>query len=104
MDNNKEKAKEFTQICAAFCDTIDEKYSDLDDCGILVIAVNATDPKNVQQQTVVIGDGAALTYGLLQSVHSENSAVLQLLKMTAEISKLHTLMHAFNLNKGDKEV
>lgn len=107
MDNN-EKAKEFSQICAAFCDTMHEKYADLEDCGILVIAVNATDTQNIKRQTMVIGDGAALTYGLLQAVHDENSAVLQLLKMTSEVSKygklLHTLERYINNNNGDKEV
>lgn len=105
MDNN-EKAKEFSQICAAFCDTMHEKYADLEDCGILVIAVNATDTQNILRQTMVIGDGAALTYGLLQAVHDENSAVLQLLKMTADVSKFGGLLHKLthNTNKGDKEV
>lgn len=97
MDNN-EKAKEFTQICAAFCDTMHEKYSNLEDCGIMLIAVNATDNANVSRQTMVVGDSAALTYGLLKAVHDENSAVLELLKMTASVSKFGSLLHALDRN------
>jgi len=107
MDNNKEKAKEFTQICAAFCDTMHEKYSNLEDCGIMMIAVNATDNANVSRQTMVVGDSAALTYGLLKAVHDENSAVLELLKMTADIQKygmvLDMLKNISNNNNGDME-
>lgn len=106
MDNNeKEKAKEFSQICSAFCDTMHEKYSNIDDCGVLLIAVNATDTSIVKRQTMVVGDSAALTYGLLKACHDENSAVMELLKMTAGVSRLGNLSHALDglSNDGDME-
>lgn len=103
MDNN-EKAKEFTQICAAFCDTMHEKYSNLEDCGIMLIAVNATDNQNVIRETMVLGDGAALTYGFLRACHDDDSAVLELLKMTASVSKFGSMLHdAFGRNDNDNE-
>ena len=107
MDNNeKEKAKEFSQICSAFCDTMHEKYSNMDDCGVLLIAVNATDTKNVSRQTMVVGDSAALTYGLLKACNDENSAVMELLKMTASVSRFGNLLHFLDTlsSDSDKEV
>jgi hypothetical protein len=107
MDNNK-KAEEFTQICSAFCETMHKKYAGMEDCGIMLIAVNATDTSSVKRQTMVLGDGAALTYGLLHACHDDESAVLELLKMAASVSKYgnlsHTLERYINNNNGDKEV
>lgn len=102
MDNN-EKAKEFTQICSAFCETMRAKYAGMEDCGIMLIAVNATDNQNVIRETMVLGDGAALTYGFLRACH-DDSAVLELLKMTASVSKFGSMLHdAFGRNDNDNK-
>ena len=97
MDNN-EKAKEFSQICSAFCETMRAKYAGMEDCGIMLIAVNATDNQNVIRETMVLGDGAALTYGFLQACNDDDSAVLELLKITSSISKFGSLLHALDRN------
>ena len=105
MDNNNKKAEEFTQICSAFCETMRAKYAGMEDCGIMLIAVNATDTSSVKRQTMVLGDGAALTYGLLHTCHDDESAVLELLKMAASVSKFGSLLHTFdrNINNNDNE-
>lgn len=95
MDNNK-KAEEFTQICTEFCETMRAKYAGMEDCGIMLIAVNATDTSSVKHQTMVLGDGAALTYGLLHACHDDESAVMELLKMIASVSRLGNLLHALD--------
>jgi len=104
MDNNK-KAEEFTQICSAFCETMRAKYAGMEDCGIMLIAVNATDTSSVKRQTMVLGDGAALTYGLLHACQDDESAVLELLKMAASVSKFGSLLHTFdrNINNNDND-
>ena len=103
MDNNQ-KAEEFTQICSAFCETMRAKYAGMEDCGIMLIAVNATDTSSVKRQTMVLGDGAALTYGLLHACHDDESAVLELLK-AARVYMFGSLLNTFdrNINNNDNE-
>lgn len=81
------------------------KYAGMEDCGIMLIAVNATDTSSVKRQTMVLGDGAALTYGFLHACHDDESAVLELLKMAASVSKFGSLLHTFdrNINNNDNE-
>lgn len=92
------------QICGAFCDTMRAKYAGMEDCGIMLIAVNATDhPNNIRRQTMVLGDGAALTYGFLQALQDDDSPVLELLKNTADICKFNSMLHAFGHNSDDND-
>lgn len=102
MDNeNKTNLTEFSSIVAAFAETMSEKYSDTFDRGLVLIAVDATNPQSVQRQTAVLGDPTALTYGVMKELQ-DGSEFYDLLQTTLNVMRQYKSSNNgfdFDINK-----